>query len=184
MKNLRVMMVFTVLAMLFVAACSNEKDKQGNESPDFSLGVIEVEAKITPEKGAIDAPIKIEALVTLGTEKVEDANEVLFEIWRKGQEGEHEKVLGKHEGKGIYAIEKSFTEAGLYFVISHVTARNMHTMPTNAFVIGEVSDEDLKEMEEVNSRSMDLDHDHDHGDEHEEDHGEDHNKEHEDKSGH
>lgn len=162
---LRSRIALIVLATLFITACSsNEKDKNNQGQPHIgNLEVIAVQTHITPEKGQPGAPIKIEALVTQGTEKVLDANEVLFEIWRKGQEGEHEKILGSHKGEGIYAIEKAFTEEGLYYVISHVTARQMHTMPTNAFVIGKVSDEDLHEMEEVNSGGMDDDHDHEHG---------------------
>ncbi|WP_394237526.1 FixH family protein [Niallia oryzisoli] len=76
----------------------------------------------------------IEALVTQGDEKVEDAKKVEFEISKSGQENS-EKIIGKHQGNGIYSITESFQEAGDYSVIAHVTSRDMHTMPKKEFTV-------------------------------------------------
>ena len=37
-------------------------------------------------------------------EKVTDADDVKFEIWKAGDE-KHEMLEGKHKGKGVYAVE-------------------------------------------------------------------------------
>lgn len=155
-----------VLMLLVLSACSSNQGGKKEQPHDVgSLEPIHVEAHILPEKPEPGIPVTIQAIVTQGKEKVLDADEVLFEIWKKGQ-AEHEKILGSHKGEGIYSIEKSFNDNGLYFVISHVTARHMHSMPTTAFAVGKVSEEELHEMEEVNSVGGD---DGDHGD-----HGQDH----------
>jgi hypothetical protein len=49
--------------------------------------------------------------VTQGDEKVEDAKKVEFEIWKSDEET-HEKVLGEHQGNGIYSISKTFCRRG------------------------------------------------------------------------
>lgn len=47
----------------------------------------------------------------------------------------HEKVLGEHLGNGVYVVTTTFQEAGNYFVIAHVTARDMHNMPKMEFTV-------------------------------------------------
>ncbi|WP_156509930.1 hypothetical protein [Rossellomorea aquimaris] len=47
-------------------------------------------------------------------------------------------------GNGIYTIKKTFKEEGIYYVQTHVTARDMHVMPKKQFVVGEVSAEEMK----------------------------------------
>jgi hypothetical protein len=115
-----------ILCVLFVlAGCS--KDEKSEELPEFVEVVIQ-----TPESINVNEEVVIEALVTQGDEKVEDAKKVEFELWKSDQET-HEKVLGEHQGNGIYAITKTFQESGDYFVIAHVTARAMHNMPKKEF---------------------------------------------------
>jgi hypothetical protein len=118
--------LFLSLCVLFVlAGCS--KDEKLDELPEF----VEVVIK-TPETINVNEEVVIEALVTQGDEKVEDAEKVEFELWKSDQET-HEKILGEHQGNGIYTIKKTFQEAGDYFVIAHVTARDMHNMPKKEF---------------------------------------------------
>jgi len=78
--------------------------------------------------------VQINEKVTQGDEKVEDAKKVEFELWKSDQES-HEKVLGKHQGNGVYSISQTFQEDGEYTVIAHVTARDMHNMPKKEFSV-------------------------------------------------
>ncbi|MFB3161963.1 FixH family protein [Neobacillus sp. 179-J 1A1 HS] len=82
----------------------------------------------------VNKEVFIEAHVTQGNEKVEDAKKVEFEIWKSDEET-HEKVLCEHQGNGIYSISKNFSVEGDYFVIAHVTARDMHNMPKKEFTV-------------------------------------------------
>jgi hypothetical protein len=154
-KFIGFMAIFMLALML--TACSEEKSEE-NELP-----ILDVELTVTPEKAEPGEAVTIEAKVTYGDEDVTDANEVTFEIWRAHDE-EHEKVEIEHAEKGIYRHEKTFSEEGTYYVISHVTARDMHNMPKKEFVVGEAS-----EPEESPS-STHMNHSED---EHSSDHGED-----------
>ncbi|MEC1521338.1 FixH family protein [Neobacillus niacini] len=123
-----------IVSVLSISACNN-KDKKADELPEF----VEVELTINPEKGNVNEPIVFEAKVTQGDENVEDADEVTFEIWRAHDE-KHEKIKVEHTENGIYRLEKSFQQEGTYYIISHVTARDMHNMPKKEFVVGTASE--------------------------------------------
>ncbi|WP_144553700.1 FixH family protein [Peribacillus simplex] len=120
--------VLLMLVTLIIAGCTNEQEVRNDEDiPEL----IEVTLEIDSPTIKTNEEIMIKAKITQGKEMVKDANEVTFEIWRDGQtEKEHEKFEGKIDQKeGVYFINKTFNEPGLYYVITHVTARNMHTMP-------------------------------------------------------
>lgn len=137
------------LMTIILGGCS-VKQQQTDVEPMFT----EVKLTVNPETGQLNEPVTIEAKVTQGGENVEDADEVTFEIWRANDE-DHENIEVKHVGKGIYRLEKSFDREGTYYVISHVTARDMHTMPKEEFVIGQPSEPE----EDPSSSTMDSEED-------------------------
>lgn len=144
-KKLMILLI-SLVGMAVLTACSEKEEVE----PLF----IDVSLTVTPDKGEPNEPVTIEAKVTYGEEEVTDADEVTFEIWRAHDE-EHEKIEIEHAEKGIYRLEKSFEQEGTYYVISHVTAKDMHNMPKKEFVIGEAS-----EPEDESSTShdqMDMD---------------------------
>jgi hypothetical protein len=137
--NSKLLIILTLIAIAVIfAACSNKQNENhpGDEVPEM----VEVQINIGSENPQAGSETVIEAVVTQGDEKVEDADEVLFEVWKDGQE-EHEEIEGHHEGDGVYSISKSFDKPGNYYVIAHVTARDMHTMPKKEFVVGDISEE-------------------------------------------
>lgn len=120
--------LFFMLAFVFVmlAACSQKEEK-----PAILNVKIETKSPIDVNKAT-----EIACFVTYGNEKVDDADEVKFEIWKQGSE-QHEMLKAKHQGNGKYAITKTFTEIGAYSIVAHVTARNMHNMPKVDVVVGQ-----------------------------------------------
>lgn len=131
MKHHRTLILQKPIGILFaltllLAACSQseEDNVQSNEIPK----VVEVTININPEKAKINKEVEIQAMVTQGNEAVTDADDVKFEIWKEGEE-KHEKIEATHKGDGIYAINKTFSENGIYHIIAHTNARGMHTMP-------------------------------------------------------
>lgn len=133
--------------VVLTTACSQESKEEEPQLLDVNL-------TINPEKAEVNEPVIFEAKVTYGDEKVTDADDVKFEIWRANDE-EHEKIVVEHAEDGIYRLEKSFTEEGTYYIYSHVTAKNMHNMPKKEFVIGQPSepeeDSSSMKMEEDNN---------------------------------
>lgn len=147
----KIMYIFiTVLFLSLTAACGNHHEGQ-EDKPQM----LDVDLSINPEKGQINEPIKFKAKVTQGKEKVNDADEVIFEIWRS-KDNTHEKVEIKNSKDGVYSLEKTFQQEGTYYIISHVTARDMHNMPKKEFVIGTPSEpEDANTKNSMDGMNMD-----------------------------
>jgi hypothetical protein len=141
--------ILSILCFMVLTSCSSQKEKQ---SPVPKM--LDVNLTITPEKGGVNQPIVIKAEVTQGKEKVNDADEVSFEIWRS-MDKNHEKVQIKQGKAGVYSLNKTFQQEGTYYVISHVTARGMHNMPKKEFVIGQPSErEDSKANSSMEGMDM------------------------------
>lgn len=144
MKRLLVVLLAAWIGLI-MTGCSQQEVE---EEPQF----LEVELTANPEKAELNEEITFEAKITYGTEEVEDADEVKFEIWRSQAE-EHEKIVVEHDQNGIYRLNKSFEEEGTYYIISHVTARRMHNMPKIEFIVGSPSEPE----EEGKSSEMEMD---------------------------
>ncbi|MBL4951531.1 FixH family protein [Neobacillus sp. YIM B02564] len=129
--------------MIIAAGCGTAKEKNQSSQDQGMPEMIDVTLKIDPEHPQPNKEVTISATVTQGKEKVDDADEVVFEVWKDGQE-KHEKIKGESKGNGVYSITKSFSESGVYYAISHVTARDMHNMPKKEFTVGDVSADQQK----------------------------------------
>ncbi|ETI66423.1 FixH family protein [Neobacillus vireti] len=136
--------ILTLLSIIIIfTGCSNEKNNSESSQNDEIPEMLEVQINLDTDNPQPNQEVTISALVTQGDEKVDDADEVLFEVWKNGKE-EHEKIEGEHKGNGVYSISKSFPEEGVYYVISHVTARDMHNMPKREFKVGDNSNDETQ----------------------------------------
>ncbi|WP_404469918.1 FixH family protein [Sutcliffiella horikoshii] len=127
---------FSLLSLMMLAACgSTNNNENTNGNNDEIPSMVEVEIKF-PEAVEPNEEVKVEALVTQGEENVDDAHEVKFEIWKQGQEADHEMVEATNDGSGIYSITKTFEEEGFYYIVAHTTARDMHVMPRVELTVG------------------------------------------------
>jgi YtkA-like len=137
-KNVRTAIL--ILVVLFIAGCSqdqavNSSKAEQEESVDVNEQ-LNVEL-ILPEKAKVGESIEIKALVTQGNEAVDDAHEVVFEIWKE-EEKDHSEMMDYTEyEEGYYSIKISLDEPGVYHIQPHVTARGMHIMPVKQVVIEE-----------------------------------------------
>lgn len=127
-------MIALFLVLFALSACNNN-------SSSYKTEPIDVKLTVNPEKAEAGQLITFKASVTQGKAKVNDADEVTFEIWRSKSDN-HERIIGLNPKNGVYTIEKSFAEEGTYYIISHVTARGMHTMPQKEFVVGTPSEKE------------------------------------------
>lgn len=126
-------LLFALSLLIFLTSCTN-----GAKKEDVVPEMLNVDLSVQPAKGEVNQSLVFEAKVTQGSEKVNDADEVTFEIWRSNDPN-HEKIAIKHPKNGVYRLEKSFSQEGTYYIISHVTARSMHNMPKKEFVVGNPS---------------------------------------------
>ena len=127
-----------LLLMISVAACSSKETAVPEK----------VEADIQlPKAISLNEEISLKVKVSQGDTAVTDADEVKFEIWNHDDKNDSKMMEATNEGNGIYTIKETFKEDGIYFVQTHVTARDMHVMPKKKFAVGEVSAEEMKSEE-------------------------------------
>lgn len=139
------MIIFACVLILGACGNSNEGASSSDERPGLPIArMIEVDLNL-PETAEVGEEVIIEATVTLDNEPVEDADEVVFEVWQRDQKDDGQHIDGEHQGDGVYSISLSFDEDDLYYVISHVTVEEMHNMPQKRIAVGDVPDEILNE---------------------------------------
>ncbi|WP_404448612.1 FixH family protein [Sutcliffiella horikoshii] len=131
------LLLIVVPALLLMVGCTSAPEEE------TSLEIVEVTMEL-PENVKEEAEVVVKTLVTQGEEKVEDAKEVQIEIWNV-EKGKENSVLldAEHMGDGVYEVKHSFDEKGVYRVQSHVTARDMHVMPTKQMVVGDMSQDEI-----------------------------------------
>ena len=139
----KVLFICFILLIGLLAACGN-KEKDSNTEEE--LPMLEVEFDV-PETADPGETVKLTADVTYDNKPVEDATEVLFEIWETGHEKDSEKIEAKNEGDGTYTLEYTFETDGIYEMYAHTTAEGMHTMPKKQIIVGDAEAEEHESHE-------------------------------------
>lgn len=103
-----------VFALLVVAGCANKAEEEELAYLDVKMAV--------EEKLPANEEVELACFVTYGDEKVTDALEVKFEVWKHGDDN-REMIEGKHAGDGKYVARYTFPDKGTYSVVAHVTAK-------------------------------------------------------------
>lgn len=160
MKKVLSVLLLVSLIVVLVACGDSELENSGPTNVnDINLEPLEAEL-IIPETADSGDELTLQVIVTQGEENVDDATEVMFEVWIDGEKSDSEMIeadLSVVNGK--YEVSYTFTEEALYNVQPHVTARGSHVMPVGNILIGDV------EIDEENDEDDHNDHEHRH-DEH------------------
>ncbi len=119
----------SLMCLLILVACSGSETTEETPNNTEELGPLVVDLSV-PDTGEIGEPIMFSTAVTQGDEGVEDANEVVYEIWLEGSKEESELIETDKQDGHLYMLQYTFEVAGTYHVQTHVTARGMHQMPT------------------------------------------------------
>jgi len=129
----RLLSICTVLSVFALGACGANEEPKKSTTADEVPEIVEVELTV-PETATVGEEVAFTAKVTQGEEIVEDANEVDFEILNTAT-NEKEMVEASLNKEKQYAISYTFETDGTYDITSHVTARDMHTMPTKQVTV-------------------------------------------------
>ena len=124
--------LFVMVVVLVLAACGKEAPSTTSDEPPLPLAV---DLTVT-EQVEVNGTVEMAAVVTQGDEKVEDAQTVEFEVWEEGKKDASVKIESVNEKNGLYTATTTFDHDGLFHVQVHVTARDMHTMPTTEVTVG------------------------------------------------
>lgn len=129
-----------LIPILLLIGCTSAPEEK------TTLEVVKVETEL-PADVQIEEEVDIRTHVTQGEENVEDAKEVQIEIWNVEQGKENSELIdAEHNGDGVYVVKHSFEKKGIYRIQSHVTARDMHVMPTKQLVVGDFTQEEIDEI--------------------------------------
>lgn len=158
----KISLFFSLFMVVVLAACNNgDQAEQNQEVPEL----LEVDLKLPEEQLEPGAEVVLEASITQGEEAVEDADEVKFEI-SKAEGKDSEMLEAKHQGKGVYTAQKQFDEEGIYKITAHVTARDMHNMPSKDLTIGNPAESEHHQHDDDASGAGASEESHEHGHEH------------------
>lgn len=147
-----------IILLITLAACSNGEADSSEEDEDElpELPALEVDFDV-PEHVEVGETIDLTAHVSFDGEPVEDAHEVLFEVWTQGHADDSVEFEGTHQENGTYTASFTFEEEAVYEMYAHTTAEGQHNMPLETVIAG-----DAEPSEEDAHDEMDHEH-HEHG---------------------
>lgn len=136
---------FLVGMLGLLGACNQEESEPVSEAPE----IFQLEADLTATETAdVGGTVAMKTIVTQGEEKIDDADEVVYEIWEEGQKADSKMIDAINEGDGVYTAETSFDHDGLFHIQVHVTANAQHTMPLVEVTVGDGGNYDKADVEE------------------------------------
>jgi len=143
--------IVLISSLLMLTACGEESESSGagmNVEPIETI----FNSGETSEPGE---KLTLSVTVTQGEEFVEDADEVVYEVWESGNREESEMLPADHIGGGIYEAETVFEEEGLYYAHAHTTARRLHVMPKQEITVGDPDPDTIVPDDSDNEENMD-----------------------------
>lgn len=85
-----------------------------------------------------------EATVWREAKPAQKVDYVHFEIWKADGTVRYSMEPAEETKPGVYTIAKALPKSGLYYVKAHASSNGEMVMPTQQFIVGELSKEDLK----------------------------------------
>lgn len=150
-------MMWLGLPFLLLAGCGSEEA----DSAGTGEMIEEVMVEFNTEQQADPAEeILLSVTLSQGDEAVEDASEVVYEVWESGDRDNSEMITAEHTEDGTYEAETSFGEEGLYYMQAHTTARGMHVMPKQEITVGNPDPDSIVPDNSDDSQGMDKMDDH------------------------
>lgn len=129
-------LLFLTMIIVLLSACGKSDESTKNTDDDV---IKPIDAALdVPDKADINGAVTFSVTLTQGMEAVDDASEIEFEVWKDGEKEESNMIQANHQKDGVYTGKNTFKENGIYYVQSHVTARDMHTMPKAKITVGNV----------------------------------------------
>ncbi|MBT2759032.1 FixH family protein [Mesobacillus foraminis] len=151
-------LIYLPFILLLLSACVQLKDTAATlyekEKP------IEIRIEL-PDSISKRKPIKITAVLTQDQTTIENAEFVHFQIWKSDGSVNYGMEEAVNEGMGRYSISKQFDTDGLYYIKVHAGSNDSIIMPQYRIVVGYLTEQDLKILQEGQNRQNSM-HEHHH----------------------
>ncbi|TSB45323.1 FixH family protein [Alkalicoccobacillus porphyridii] len=146
------LIVFSIVALFMIASCAMGQNQSDQQQAD-TVEILQADLSAPTETALFD-PVKLSVRLTYGSEVVTDASEVDFEIWRNGDRDSGIITAAEETDSGVYTLETSFEEDGIYHVQANVTAAGSQVMPTQRIIAGDVSETELEAAEQASQQEL------------------------------
>jgi len=129
----RVLLFTSLTCLLLLAACSESIAQPSGGSHTIAVEVKTVQEVLQPGRA-----ILLDAHLADGTNRVVEANDVQFEIWKKDAD-KHERVQASRWLENTYRTRTSFPQSGTYYVSAHVKSEGTeHVTPPKELVVQDI----------------------------------------------
>ncbi|WP_026690875.1 FixH family protein [Alteribacter aurantiacus] len=127
------MIIFTAVVLLIIG-CSDDPVTEETEAQSGERINVRMlyDDEVRPNE---ETTLRVQ--VQQAGEQVDDAEEVIFEIWPHGRSYESVELEAEHAGEGIYESEHTFDEENLFYVQPRVSARNRQSMTLSELIVGD-----------------------------------------------
>lgn len=149
---------FSILLAMMLGGCGQDDLVDAGPVVD-ELVPIEVDLQ-GPDAAEGGEELTFTSIITQGEDKVEDATEVVYEIWEESNKESSELIEATEQDGHHYTLRYQFDKNGLYHVQTHVTARGLHRMPSMKIQVGQ---EEGHHHEEGSGDEANHHHEHEHG---------------------
>ncbi|RAL23210.1 FixH family protein [Thermoflavimicrobium daqui] len=137
------LLITLILIILAITACQqqanltsdHQKHNQTSHTSKQGAQQLAIQFKANPSKVDVGKSIQLSSTVKRGDKPATDAT-VKFEVWEKNSKEKHQMLDAKHDGKGTYHVNQTYSKAGEYLVVVHVTAPQVHQMISGQFQVG------------------------------------------------
>ncbi|WP_240675788.1 FixH family protein [Ammoniphilus sp. CFH 90114] len=102
---------------------------------------------LLPEPVLLHEPQFLNVILVQNGKPVNGLDDVQFTVWKNGSPDSNEVMMANRDGRGQYYVEKTFIEEGLYYVKVQASSNGSTIMPTKQFIVGELSEKDLLELQ-------------------------------------
>ncbi|MDQ0206520.1 FixH family protein [Alkalicoccobacillus murimartini] len=149
----KALLVFSFVALFMIASCAIGQNQSDQRQLD-TLDSLQADLS-APSETALHEMITLSVRVTFGDEAVTDAKDVDFEIWRNGERDSGSTIAAETSGSGVYTVETSFKEDGIYHVQAHVSLEDNDITSSQRVIAGDVSESDLEAAEQEFQQELD-----------------------------
>lgn len=136
--------LLAVLMLTLLSACSVRSDAADLYKQEAPLHIgVDI-----PEKITAGETVKIQSELTQNGEPVSEANFVHFEVRKQDGSIPYPMKEAQAAGGGVYEMQASFRNDGLYFLEVHAGSGDAISNPHYQFIVGELSESDLDSLKQ------------------------------------
>ncbi|WP_368502864.1 FixH family protein (plasmid) [Alkalihalophilus sp. As8PL] len=125
----------SIASLVVLSACSTEEKTSDCSN---TLVPIEIDSGYDLSEPKPNEEVNFSTTITHEGLPVETANQVEFEIWEHGNKEYHHLIEAQKAEPGVYQLDWTFEEDGVYYIYYHITACNMHRMEKEMVIVGDV----------------------------------------------